>query len=644
MIKFLIGRGHDGPARIGKLQRDGSVVSIPALLSQERGESQRPYYVVVESESHRIWEPIHSMKSLLFLREDNWMDDELFLMPSIPAIGALGSDVAELVLARQYELLVDKEKTTRNNAIIRIPYSIRPERIGRIMDDFNRIGVNKAAFTFDGTLGQRDMSNIVLRSKVPPNWLIIALGRIDVHMIPILYYLGFDIFDIGRAHEAASDGIRVWENSVESMLDSKYHRFCSCSTCSKIDNFDNLTRDELTEALLQHNIKRYCEVLSESQIAMRNGRLRWLVETSTHATPALAAFIRQANKILFDFLEEYTPTSYQKELPLIGPESYNSPAVKRFRDRVAKRYSPPKHKSAVLLLPCSARKPYSESRSHKRFISSIERAIGSARSSLAEIILTSPLGVVPRELERVFPAANYDIPVTGDWDDEEISIGAKALWTILTKYPEDAPVIAHVSGGYYKIVKRAEGEMKQSIIYTTHDSSATSQDSLNTLSEVLKHIRDKGLLKSQKPTTISDTLSAVADFQFGSGARDLLVPKETRFKGKIYNMIMCFDQRAQTCSFLGSTGSIILTLEGGRRIRELGRYWVRFEGDRIRGSSIFAMGVNQADPEIRPGDEVIVLDQNDDVIAVGRSEMSGREMCMLDRGIAVALRHKRKGD
>ena len=68
----------------------------------------------------------------------------------------------------------------------------------------------------------------------------------------------------------------------------------------------------------------------------------------------------------------------------------------------------------LILLPCSARKPYSSSRSHKAF----RRAIN--HSSAHEVVVTSPLGLVPRDLEEVWPAGHYDIPVTGDWTLDEI--------------------------------------------------------------------------------------------------------------------------------------------------------------------------------------------------------------------------------
>ena len=35
-------------------------------------------------------------------------------------------------------------------------------------------------------------------------------------------------------------------------------------------------------------------------------------------------------------------------------------------------------------------------------------------------MITSPLGLVPRDLEAVWPAGRYDIPVTGDWNLQEV--------------------------------------------------------------------------------------------------------------------------------------------------------------------------------------------------------------------------------
>jgi 7-cyano-7-deazaguanine tRNA-ribosyltransferase len=57
-----------------------------------------------------------------------------------------------------------------------------------------------------------------------------------------------------------------------------------------------------------------------------------------------------------------------------------------------------------------------------------------------------------------------------------------------------------------------------------------------------------------------------------------------------------------------------------------------------KGRSAFAKHVTEADPEIRPQDEVMVINRKNKVLAVGRALLSGREMKAFKKGIAVRIR------
>ena len=142
---------------------------------------------------------------------------------------------------------------------------------------------------------------------------------------------------------------------------------------------------------------------------------------------------------------------------------------------------------------------------------------------------------------------------------------------------------------------------------------------------------------------LEEIVRATADFQFGSGAGKILVPENAKLGGKPYRQIVCRIEKEQVCSFIASSGSLSLTLSGAELLLPLKRYWVRLDASQVKGGSIFAVGIKEADLDIRPGDEVIILNNEDQVIAVGKSEMSGREMCELDRGRAVSVRHKMEG-
>ncbi len=83
------------------------------------------------------------------------------------------------------------------------------------------------------------------------------------------------------------------------------------------------------------------------------------------------------------------------------------------------------------------------------------------------------------------------------------------------------------------------------------------------------------------------------------------------------------------------TGALIPTLDGAVRLLELKTYQVKID-DFIPKGSLLAPGVLDADPVIRPSDQVIVI--NERILAVGRAQMSGPEMVLSTRGVAVDLR------
>ena len=56
------------------------------------------------------------------------------------------------------------------------------------------------------------------------------------------------------------------------------------------------------------------------------------------------------------------------------------------------------------------------------------------------------------------------------------------------------------------------------------------------------------------------------------------------------------------------------------------------------GGNVFSKHVVMADPEIRPGDEVVVVDENGELIGVGRAIRPGWEMIYYNWGEAVRIR------
>jgi len=94
-----------------------------------------------------------------------------------------------------------------------------------------------------------------------------------------------------------------------------------------------------------------------------------------------------------------------------------------------------------------------------------------------------------------------------------------------------------------------------------------------------------------------------------------------------------------------TNGFFSLTINGAQRLSSLikpPRFRVVVQKDVeefIReGRNVFARHVVASDQEIRPGEEVIITNEEDEVLAVGRALLTGREMLSFKRGVAVKVR------
>ena len=381
--------------------------------------------------------------------------------------------------------------------------------------------------------------------------------------------------------------------------------------------------------MAQHNSLKLGEELRNIREQIRSGSLREYVERQCRARPWLTAVLRLIDA-QYDFLEKRTPILRSNTLYANTSESLNRVEIRRFAQRVLERYTAP-DLDTLVLLPCSAKKPYSISLSHQKFIN----ALGKYRKFVHEVIITSPMGVVPRELELMYPAAHYDTPVTGHWDLEERAWVGGCLRQYLQKN-KYRNIIAHVHGAYREICESVADELDLEFIYTA-DTGVTSHESLKNL-----ELAVSGLENTKKRTAEQgklDMMRATADYQFGKGASDLLVPHDAIIRAP-FPKFQLFAGK-QLATLIPQYGALALTVDGGMRLRDHPYYRVTI-GDFIPHSSILAPGILDADPQIRPNDEVIVIGER--FLGTGRANMSGWEMKGCGKGMAVELRHSMKID
>jgi predicted RNA-binding protein (TIGR00451 family) len=142
-------------------------------------------------------------------------------------------------------------------------------------------------------------------------------------------------------------------------------------------------------------------------------------------------------------------------------------------------------------------------------------------------------------------------------------------------------------------------------------------------------------------------IRCVADYQFGKDVGARLFPDTLRIVySKNTRKIRHIHLKEELLATLRpTTGLLALTIAGAKQlVRTVNPtpYWVRVHDDAepfvAQGRSAFAKHVTDADPEIRPQDEVFVINSKNEVLAVGRALLSGTEMKAFSRGTAVRVR------
>ncbi|MFP4050876.1 MAG: DUF5591 domain-containing protein [Thermoplasmata archaeon] len=429
---------------------------------------------------------------------------------------------------------------------------------------------------------------INLRKKIPFHKLIYTPGIAQPNNIALLAYLGVDLFD------------------------------------SAFIEYMNLDRIELTDWIgFPGDHERSYRNLHDELRLLRNAidkkGVRELVESRVRSEPWMVEALRKTDKE-YDLFKNKVPVTGDR-VNVTTREGLNRPDIKRFRERIKNRYRPPE-RDILLLLPCSAYKPYFQSRTHKR----IREATSSADwTKIHDLMLTSPLGAVPREIEQFYPAQQYDIPVSHQWFSDEKEIILELLNSIIEK------------GNYKHIISHLPKDMdfvleKIDVIDTIQGDYPTDNSSIDRLKDTLKEYCGEG--RGDRSKFLKENLRSFSRFQFGEKGEKLVDGAYIRGRYPDYKIV---DDQHQRGMIVSKRGLISLTLHGAEILQKENIFQAEIDDFQPKGS-VFAVGVEDADPHIAPEDEVIVV-HDGELRGVGPATMSGEEMKEAEAGEAVRLRH-----
>lgn len=161
--------------------------------------------------------------------------------------------------------------------------------------------------------------------------------------------------------------------------------------------------------------------------------------------------------------------------------------------------------------------------------------------------------------------------------------------------------------------------------------------------------RELPRLKATKRTEVvvpdNSIVKKIVDYQFGRGAGKFLSGITVERSRRTGRMRYVLSGKELVGTLRASDGFFIPTIEGGRALKR----GLRFPKGRVivldevaefvkEGRSVFAKFVLNADPDLRPGDEALVVDRNDNLLGVGKILLNKDEMLAFSEGVAVKVR------
>lgn len=438
-----------------------------------------------------------------------------------------------------------------------------------------------------------DLVDVVLSAQkgLSPNRPVHLYGAGHPMIFALATLMGCDMFDSSSYAKYAKDGRMMFFDGTRRAEDL-VHQICHCPVCSSLTP-EELSKDKV--AIAEHNLHASYNEISTIKQAIHEGSLRELVERRCSLHPDMLSALRKLRDYL-DYIERFESISKKSSYYYTSHESLHRPLIVRYNSRLKERYTPPTRRLAVVLPESS--KPYTEA-----YRDEIRDVRGTVDSTLC---VESVLGPVPLELDEMYPLAQSLVPML---------------------------LSTHTA----KLMKKRTDEFLRHFDFE----------------KVIrwKRRRPRSLegfdVKPVKRNLDILRLRAVADMQFGKGAGKALIKKnveliKSKKTGRIRNIGL--DGR-HLLSLRARDGLFTLKADGARVLHK------KFKPPKLRvvvqsdtaefnreGKNVFAKFVKECDEGLRPRDEVLVVDEEDELVAVARALMNREEMLSFSKGIAARVR------
>jgi 7-cyano-7-deazaguanine tRNA-ribosyltransferase len=250
---------------------------------------------------------------------------------------------------------------------------------------------------------------VTAKMNLPANRPLHLFGAGHPFMFALAVALGCDIFDSAAYALFARQDRYLTESGTTRLAEMQYFP-CSCPVCNRTDpdNVRGLPKEERLKLLAEHNLYASFRELRTIKEAIAEGRLWEHMEMRAHGHPSLLQALKQVTKYA-EQLEKQSPVTKKSGLFFLSSLGLARPEVVRYRNRLLDRYSPPPKAAVLLLVPQTGTKPFHTSKEHTAILKAVHQSLGEDADLIHVCTYAAPFGVVPTELDDVYPISQNEI-------------------------------------------------------------------------------------------------------------------------------------------------------------------------------------------------------------------------------------------
>jgi len=454
-----------------------------------------------------------------------------------------------------------------------------------------------------------DLVDIVMSSvsHLPDSTPRHLMGAGHPMLFALAVAMGCDLFD-SAAYILYAEDDRFLTTRGTYKLENLQEMPCSCEVCSNYtpDDLRAMEKEQRTKLIAEHNLNVSFAELRVIRQAIIDGDLMELVEERCRVHPMLLDACRRLDKYTDD-LELYDPRIKKSAFFYTGPESLKRSEVTRHLNKLKTMNK----KRDLVILPKS-RKPYSKYINKSDFgdfyTYGSERDLDLDNTDF--MVLDVPFCLIPLDIDEVYPLSQNVSPNINDIDSIEF------IENFISEFIE-----------YYDqtLISSKVIDFLGICLYNIHPDS----DNVRFINDDEKKIK------------------AIADYQFGNGVGDFLFEgnlkiEKSKKTGKIRHI---YSDETLIANMRASDSFFVLAKEGAKRLHSFkafpeNRVVVNKDSEPFtrEGKSVFSKFVLDCDINIRSKDEVLIVNEDDELLAFGKALLNYNEIMDFNIGQAIKTR------